>query len=100
MKNAVADILESPIYKYITLAANKCGYSGTSEDLIVNHVHYLILKDKATEIKDYNTNWSESTTGTFVNKYWKATKTEIENLRFMGAWDISDQDDNMNIIQS
>ena len=27
----VAELLESPLAKYITLAANDCGYSGTAE---------------------------------------------------------------------
>ena len=35
----VADLLEGPIAKYIALAANNCGYSGTSEELIVNYFH-------------------------------------------------------------
>jgi len=29
----VAEFLESPLAKYITLAANDCGYSGTAEEL-------------------------------------------------------------------
>ena len=35
----IKELLDSQISKFITLAANYCGYSGTSEDLIVNHVH-------------------------------------------------------------
>ena len=35
----IKELLDSPISKLITLAANDCVYSGTSEDLIVNHVH-------------------------------------------------------------
>jgi hypothetical protein len=31
----IADLLASPLAKYITLAANDCGYSGTAPDLIV-----------------------------------------------------------------
>jgi len=40
----VANLMDSPLAKYITLAANDCGYSGTAEDLIVNYVHPLFLK--------------------------------------------------------
>ena len=43
----IKELLDSPISKFITLAANYCGYSGTSEDLIVNHVHPFFLKAKA-----------------------------------------------------
>ncbi len=32
----VADLLASPIAKYITLTANDCGYSGTAKELIVS----------------------------------------------------------------
>ncbi len=31
----VADLLASPLAKYITLAANDCGYSGKTKELIV-----------------------------------------------------------------
>ena len=40
----VADLLASPLAKYITLAANDCGYSGKAEELIVTYVHPLFLK--------------------------------------------------------
>jgi hypothetical protein len=36
--------LASPLAKYITLAANDCGYSGKAEELIVTYVHPLFLK--------------------------------------------------------
>ncbi len=39
----IAEFLESPLAKYITLAANDCGYSGTAEELIVSYVHPLFL---------------------------------------------------------
>ena len=35
----VADLMDSPLAKYITLAANDCRYGGTAEELIVNYVH-------------------------------------------------------------
>ena len=43
----VADLLESPIFKYITLAKNNCECSGTEEELIVNYIHPLFLKSEA-----------------------------------------------------
>jgi hypothetical protein len=33
--STVADLLATPLAKYITLAANDCGYSGTAKELIV-----------------------------------------------------------------
>jgi len=40
----VAGLMDSPLAKYITLAANDCGYGGTAEELIVSYVHPLFLK--------------------------------------------------------
>ncbi len=40
----VAELMDSPLAKYITLAANDCGYSGMAEELIVTYVHPLFLK--------------------------------------------------------
>ncbi len=40
----MAELMDSPLAKYITLAANDCGYSGTAEELIVTYVHPLFLK--------------------------------------------------------
>ena len=47
----VAELLASPISKYITLAKNNCGYSGTAEYLIFNYVRPLFLKDNYAAIK-------------------------------------------------
>ena len=35
----ISDLIDSPLSKYITLAANDCGYDGTVEELIVSYVH-------------------------------------------------------------
>ncbi len=40
----VAELMDSPPAKYITLAANDCGYSVTAEELIVTYIHPLFLK--------------------------------------------------------
>ena len=39
----VAEILASPIDKYINISVNNCGYCATEEDLIFNYVHPLFL---------------------------------------------------------
>ena len=38
-----ADVLAIPIAKFITISANGCGYSGTSEELMANFVHTLLI---------------------------------------------------------
>jgi len=40
----VAKLMDSPLARYITLAANDCGYGGTAVELIVSYVHPLFLK--------------------------------------------------------
>ena len=57
----VADLMDSPLAKYITLAANDCGYSGTAEELIVSCVHPLFLKAHSAASKLDNPSWKEAT---------------------------------------
>ncbi len=41
----MADLLARPLAKYITLAANDCGYSGTAKEFILSYyIHPLFLK--------------------------------------------------------
>ena len=54
--STIKELLDSQISKSITLAANDCGYSGTSEGLIVNHVHPLFLKTKLAASAEDNPN--------------------------------------------
>ncbi len=53
--------MDSPLAKYITLAANDCGYSGTAEELIVTYVHPLFLKAHSAASKWDNPSWKEAT---------------------------------------
>ncbi len=36
--------------------------------------------------------------GPFADEYWKATKKEIKTLEGMGAWDLVECEDDMNVI--
>ena len=67
----VAEILASPIAKYITLAKNNCGYSETAEQIIVNYIHKVLLKYKDAEIQKDKPNFREAATVPFANKYQK-----------------------------
>ena len=42
----VQDLLNDPLSKYITLAANDCEYKGSTHKLIVNTIHPLFLEAK------------------------------------------------------
>ena len=59
--STVAELIASPLAKYITLAANDCEYSGTAEELIVNYVHPLFLKARSEGSREDNPNWQEAT---------------------------------------
>ena len=96
----VAELSASPIAKYITLAANDCGYSGTAEELIVNHVHPLFLKAQSEASKEDNPRWKDAMGGDHADDYWKAMKTEIATLESMGAWEVVERSDDMNVIDS
>ena len=65
----VADLMDSPLEKYITLAANDCGYSGTTKELIVTYVHPLFLKAHSAASKADNANWPDATRGKFSKEY-------------------------------
>ncbi len=84
----VAELMDSPLVKYITLAANECGYSGTAEELIVNYLHPLILKAHSAASKLDNPSWKEATQGKFADEYWKAMELEIATLETLGAWEV------------
>ena len=73
--------LESPLSRFITLAANSCGYSATTQELIFDCVHPLFLKAKAEASKTDNPNWWEAMKSPFANKYWKAAVKESETLQ-------------------
>jgi len=87
----VADLLAGPLAKYITLAANDCGYSGKAEKLIVTYVHPLFfLKAHSAAIEADNPSWREATRGKFADECRKAMKLEIATLEAINAWDCLD----------
>ena len=92
--------MASPLSNFIHFAANDCGYSGTRYDLIANWVHPLFLKAKSAASKEDNPNWSQAMRGPFKEEYWKAALKEIETLEQMDVWEVVDQTDGMNVIDS
>ena len=96
----VEDIMASPLSRFITLAANDCGYRGSTLELVTTWVHPLFLKAKAEASKEDNPNWSQAMNGHFVDDYWKAAVKEIETLEGMEAWEVVDEKTDMNIIDS
>jgi hypothetical protein len=87
----VADLLASPLEKYITLAGNDCVYSGTAKELIVSYIHPLFLKAHSAASKADNPSWREATGGKFADEYWETMKLEIATLENIDAWSVADR---------
>ena len=83
---------------FITLDANDCGCECTTNQLIVNWVHTLFLKDHAEASKEDNPNWNQAINGPFAYEYWKTVCNELETLEGMTACDVLDSEYDMNII--
>ena len=96
----VETLLNSPLAKFIHLAANDCGYKGTVDELVCNWIHPLFLKAKAAASKQDNPNWWQAMDSEFAEEFWRAAVTEIETLEAMGAWEVVDKTDEMNVIDS
>ena len=73
----IQELLDSPISNFVTLAANYFGYEDTTEYIIVNYLHPLFLKAKASAIQEDNPNWRQAMDDQFSDKYWEAAVTEI-----------------------
>jgi hypothetical protein len=88
----VTDLLASPLAKYITVAVNDCGYSGTAKELIVTYFHPLFQKAHLAASKADKPSWRKATGGKFADEYWKAIKLEIATLENIDAWLVIDKD--------
>jgi hypothetical protein len=85
--------LAIPLARYITLAANDCGYSGTAEELIVSYVHSLFFKAHSAASKADNPRWQKATRGNFADKYWEAITLDVATLENIDAWSVVDRYD-------
>ena len=97
---SISDLISSPLSKFITLAANDCGYNGTTEELIVQYVHPLFLRAHSAASKEDNPGWHKATRGKFAGYYWKAMEVKIFTLESIDAWEVVDRKDDMNVINS
>ena len=61
----VDELMGIPLAIFIILAANYCGYEGTTKELIVNWVHSLFLKAHAEASKEDKPKWIQTTNGPF-----------------------------------
>jgi hypothetical protein len=82
---SISDLINSPLSKYITLAANDCWYDGTAEELIVQYIHPLFLRAHSAASKEDNSGWQEVTWGKFADDYWKAMEAKIFTLESINA---------------
>ena len=56
----VANLMKSPLDKFITLDANYCVHEGTTNDFIVKWVNPLSLKAHSEASKEDNPNWNQA----------------------------------------
>jgi hypothetical protein len=82
---SISDFINSPLSKYITLAANDCRYDGMAEELIVQYVHPLFLRAHSAASKKDNPGWKEAMRGKFSDDYWKAMEVKIFTLESIDA---------------
>ena len=96
----VEQLLACPISRFIQFAAKDCGYEGSRKELIANWVHPFFLKAKSKASMQDNLNLCEAMNGPFSEEYWKASVKELETLEDMDAWEVVDQTEDMNVIDS
>ncbi len=85
------DFLASCLSKFITFAANDCRYSGSFTEIFVNLVHPFFLKAIILHpVKP----WMDP----FADSYWKTAEKEIDTLEGVGAWDMVENEDDMNAV--
>ena len=69
-------------------------------DLIVNHFNLLFSKAKVAASAEDNPHWRQAMNGQFADEYWEASVMESETSEFMEAWEIFEQQDDMNVLRS
>jgi len=97
---SVEALMASGLHRFIGLAATKCGYSGTVEELLVEWVHPFLLKAKAAASKEDNPNWWQAMNGPCAQEYWESACIEVETLEAMDAWTVVERKDEMNVLPS
>ena len=68
--------------------------------MICDWICPLFLKAKSAASKEDNPNWWQAMQGPFADEFWKGAVVELETLEGMGAWEIVDQTDALNVIDS
>ncbi len=95
---SIEDLLASSLSKFTTFAANDCGYSDSFTEIFVIAVHPFFLKAKSEESKEDNPNRHQAMNGPLTDEYWKVAEKDIITLEGMGAWDMVEREDDMNVI--
>ena len=95
----IEELMNDPLAKYITFAANDCGYDGNTRDLIVSFVHPLFLKAKAAASAQDNPTWSQAMNGPLADGFWEACKKEIATLEGMDAWEVVKRTAEMKVLK-
>ncbi len=76
-------LLTSPLSKFITFAANNCGYSGSFTKIFVAAIYPLFLKAKSEASKEDYPYCHQAMKGPFTDKYWKVAE---KNINLWKGW--------------
>ena len=96
----VEQLLACPLSHFIHFAANKYGDAGSRKELIANWVHSFFLKAKSEASKQDNPNWREAMNRPCNEEYWEAAVKKLNMLKNMNAWEVIDQTEDINVIDS
>ncbi len=76
----IEDFIANPLSKFITFAANYCGYRGSFTEIFVTAVHPFFLKAKTEASKEDNPDWHQAMNGPFADEYFKAAEKDNDTL--------------------
>lgn len=97
---SVEELMQSPLSRFIHLAANDCGYNGSKRELICEVVHPLFLRAKAAASKADNPSWREAMSSPEADQWMEACKIEVGTLEGMDSWEVVDRSDSMKVLPS
>ncbi len=92
--STIGDLIVRSLSKFITVTANDCGYNNFFTEVFVT-AFFSKLRSKAS--KEDNPFWHQAMSRQFADKYWKGSEKEMSNLECMGACDVVEGEDGMNV---
>ena len=95
---SVAEVMSSPLAKFVEIAARDSGYSGDTKELLMTHVHPLFLQARSAASSADNPRWGDAMASDFAHEWFKAAQVEVQTLEEMDCWEVVDRDPSMKVI--